>query len=146
MLQKLKSLVKDHWDIVTYLVFGVLTTVVNYLVYLPVYNLLHLSASLSNAIAWVVAVAFAYLTNKPFVFQSHDWSRQTVIPELLKFVSCRLGSGILETVILLVTVDLLGWNGNIWKLITSVLVVILNYVASKLLVFTKGRQQDESGK
>ena len=137
MIQKLKALVKSHWDIVTYLFFGVLTTIVNYLVYLPVYNLLHLSASVSNAIAWVVAVAFAYLTNKPFVFKSNDWSRQTVIPELTKFVSCRLGSGILETAILFVTVDLLHWNGNIWKLVPSVLVVVLNYIASKLLVFKK---------
>ncbi len=135
MLQKLKSLARSHWDIVTYLFFGVLTTVVNYLVYLPVYNLLHLSAAFSNAIAWVAAVAFAYLTNKPFVFKSRNWSRQTVIPELTKFVSCRLASGILETAILFVTVDLLHWNGNIWKLVVSVLVVVLNYVASKLLVF-----------
>lgn len=137
MFQKLWSLVRQHWDIVTYLIFGVLTTVVNYMVYLPVYNLLHLSAAVSNAIAWVVAVAFAYLTNKPFVFKSNDWSRKTVVPELIKFVSCRLGSGVLETVILFVTVDLLHWNGNIWKLITSVLVVVLNYIASKLLVFKK---------
>ncbi len=137
MFQKLKALVKDHWDIVTYLFFGVLTTVVNYLIYLPVYNLLHLSAAFSNAVAWVAAVAFAYLTNKPWVFKSHDWSRKTVIPELIKFVSCRLGSGVLETGILFVTVDLLHWNGNIWKLVTSVLVVVLNYIASKLLVFKK---------
>lgn len=146
MFQKLWSLVRKHWDIVVYLVFGVLTTVVNYLVYLPVYNLLHLSAAVSNAIAWVAAVAFAYLTNKPFVFNSHDWSRQTVIPELTKFVSCRLASGIMETAILFITVDLLHWNGNVWKLVTSVLVVIINYVASKLLVFKKVRKQDESGK
>lgn len=137
MFQKLKALVKDHWDIVTYLFFGVLTTVINYLIYLPVYNLLHLSAAFSNAVAWVAAVAFAYLTNKPWVFKSHDWSRKTVIPELIKFVSCRLGSGVLETGILFVTVDLLHWNGNIWKLVTSVLVVVLNYIASKLLVFKK---------
>lgn len=137
MFQKLKALVKDHWDIVTYLLFGVLTTVINYLIYLPVYNLLHLSAAFSNAVAWVAAVAFAYLTNKPWVFKSHDWSRKTVIPELIKFVSCRLGSGVLETGILFVTVDLLHWNGNIWKLVTSVLVVVLNYIASKLLVFKK---------
>lgn len=137
MLQKIRALVEKYWDILAYLVFGVLTTVVNYVIYLPVYNLLGLSAAVSNAIAWVVAVAFAYLTNKPFVFKSHDWSAKTVIPELTKFVSCRVASGLTETVILLVTVDLLGWNGNIWKLITSVLVVVLNYVASKLIVFKK---------
>ena len=114
-----------------------LTTVVNYLVYLPVYNLLGLSAALSNAIAWVVAVAFAYLTNKPFVFKSPDWSMKTVVPELTKFVSCRIASGAMETLIIFLAVDVMGWNGNIWKLVTSVLVVILNYFGSKLLVFTK---------
>ena len=92
---------------------------------------------MSNAIAWVAAVAFAYVTNKPFVFKSHDWSARTVIPELTKFVGSRVVSGVLETGIILVTVDLLQWNGNIMKLITSVLVVIFNYVASRLLVFKK---------
>ena len=137
MVQKIKNLVQKHWDILSYLFFGGLTTVVNYLVYLPCYNLLNLSAAVSNAIAWAVAVAFAYLTNKPFVFRSHDWSMKTVIPELTKFVTCRIGSGLLETGILFLCVDLWAWNGNVWKLITSVLVVILNYIASKLLVFKK---------
>lgn len=137
MLQKIRALMAKNWDIITYLIFGVLTTVVNYLVYLPVYNLLGLSAAVSNAIAWVVAVAFAYLTNKPFVFKSYDWSAKTVVPELAKFVGCRVASGAMETVILLITVDILNWNGNIWKLITQVLVVVLNYIGSKLLVFKK---------
>ena len=137
MIQKVKQLISRYWEVLSYLIFGVLTTVVNYLVYLPVYNILGLSAALSNALAWVVAVAFAYLTNKPFVFKSHDWSAKTVIPELTKFVACRVGSGAAETLILLVTVDILRWDGNIWKLATSVLVVILNYIASKLVVFRR---------
>ena len=136
-MKTIKKLIVKYWDILSYLFFGVLTTAVNYLVYLPCYNWLHLSASISNVIAWVVAVAFAYVTNKPFVFKSHDWSWKTVGPELTKFVGCRIGSGLLETVILFVTVDCLVWNGNVWKLVTSVLVVLLNYVASKLLVFRK---------
>ena len=136
-MEKIRKIIEKYWDVLSYLFFGVLTTVVNYLVYLPCYNLLNLSASVSNAIAWVVAVAFAYLTNKPWVFKSYDWSRQTVIPELTKFVGCRVGSGVLETGIIFLTVDLLGWNGNIMKLVTSVLVVILNYIGSKLLVFRK---------
>lgn len=136
-MKTIKNLIVKYWDILSYLFFGVLTTAVNYLVYLPCYNWLHLSASISNVIAWVVAVAFAYVTNKPFVFKSHDWSWKTVGPELTKFVGCRIGSGLLETAILFVTVDCLVWNGNVWKLVTSVLVVLLNYVASKLLVFRK---------
>ena len=136
-MERIKALIIKNWDILAYLIFGVLTTAVNYLVYLPVYNLWGLSAAVSNTIAWVAAVAFAYLTNKPFVFKSHDWSKETVIPELTKFVSCRVASGAMETLILFLSVDLMGWNGNIWKLVTSVLVVVLNYVFSKLIVFRK---------
>ena len=136
-MNKLKELFCKYYDILVYLIFGVLTTVVNYIVYLPCYNLLGLSSSVSNVIAWAVAEAFAFLTNKPFVFRSHDWSAKTVIPELTKFIGTRLGSGGLETLILLVAVDWLGMNGNVWKLLTSVLVVVLNYIGSKLLVFRK---------
>lgn len=137
MAEKLKALFVKYYDILVYLVFGVLTTVVNYIVYLPCYNLLGLSSSVSNVIAWAFAVAFAYLTNKPFVFRSHDWSARTVIPELTRFIGTRLGSGVLETVMLLLFVDVLHMNGNLWKLLTSVLVVVLNYIGSKLLVFRK---------
>ena len=134
-MEKLKALMVRYRDVIVYLVFGVLTTVVNYIVYLPCYNVLGLSGSASNAIAWVAAVVFAFLTNKPIVFASHDWSPKTVLPELGKLLGCRIGSGLLETGILFLTVDLLQWNGNLWKILTSVLVVILNYAASKLLVF-----------
>ncbi len=136
-MEKLKDLIHRHYDILVYLVFGVLTTVVNYIVYLPCYNLLHLGASVSNLIAWAFSVLFAFLTNKPFVFRSHDWSAKTVLPELTRFVACRVGSGLLETLILFVAVDLMHGNGNLFKLITSVLVVIINYIGSKLLVFRK---------
>lgn len=136
-MKKIRALIEKYYDILSYLFFGVLTTVVNYIIYLPCYNILGLSATVSNMISWVVAVAFAYLTNKPFVFKSHDWSAKTVVPELTKFVGCRLGSGVMETAIIFVTVDLLSWDGNVMKLVTSVLVVIINYVASKLVVFRK---------
>ncbi len=137
MIAALRKIIEKYWDILSYLFFGVLTTVVNYVVYMPCYNLLNLSATVSNMIAWAVAVAFAYLTNKPFVFKSNDWSAKTVIPELAKFVGCRVGSGVMETAILFLAVDFMGWNGNLWKLLTSVIVVVLNYIGSKLLVFRK---------
>lgn len=136
-MKKIRDIITQHYDLLAYLFFGGLTTVVNYVIYLPCYNLLEISATLSNMIAWVFAVAFAFLTNKPFVFHSHDWSWKTVFPELTKFVGCRVGSGLVESGILLLTVDVLAWNGNWMKLITSVLVIILNYVGSKLLVFRK---------
>lgn len=140
MIDSILNLMKKYRSVIVYLVFGVLTTVVNYLIYLPCYNMLGFSASVSNAIAWVFAVLFAYLTNKPFVFESRDWSAKTVVPEFLKFVGTRVASGAAETVILLVAVDWMGWNGNIWKLVTSVLVVVVNYIGSKLLVFRSKKE------
>ena len=137
MIEKIRLLLDQYRDVISYLFFGVLTTVVNYLVYLPLFNWLGLSATVSNALAWVVSVAFAFLTNKPFVFQSHDWSLPVVPPELAKFLGTRVGSSLLETGIIFLSVDLLAFDGNLMKLATSVLVVIINYVGSKLLVFKK---------
>lgn len=142
MVEKIKKLILTHRDILSYLFFGGLTTVVNYLVYIPCYNWLELTATVSNVIAWIAAVAFAYLTNKPFVFKSNDWSWKVVGPELAKFVGCRIGSGVLETVFLMITVDVLAWDGNWMKIIISILVVVLNYVSSKLLVFRKNSSEN----
>lgn len=135
-MKKISQFVKDHWDVVTYLFFGVLTTIVSYLVYYPCFWLLDI-AWVSEVISWIVSVAFAYLTNKPWVFKSHDWSMKVVAPELTKFVACRLSSLLMSVAILFVFTDLLGFDGNVMKLVTSVLVVIVNYVGSKLLVFKK---------
>lgn len=135
----LRNFLRKYRDLLIYLVFGILTTLVNYLVYLPLFNLAALSGALSNAIAWVAAVMFAFFTNKPFVFKSRDWSANVTLPELIKFVGSRIGSGLIETAIIYLTVDLLNWNGTVWKIITSVLVVIINYIASKVFVFRQAK-------
>lgn len=141
MKDKLLMLYRKYRELIVYVFFGGMTTVVNFAVYWPCYNFANMSATVSNVIAWCAAVIFAYLTNKPFVFRSHDWSMATVIPEFSKFVGLRVGSGAIETLILWLTVDILGWNGNLWKILVSVIVVVLNYVFSKFLVFTgKGKE------
>lgn len=134
-MNRIRALFIKHHDIIIYLIFGGLTTLVNFLVYFPLYNWVEMSGTLSNVIAWSVAVIFAFFTNKPFVFKSYDWSSKTVIPEFAKFISCRIGSGLMETAAIWLFVDLLMWNGNGVKIIVSVLVVILNYIFSKWLVF-----------
>lgn len=136
MYEKLKILYEKYRSTIIYLVFGVLTTVVNYAVYLPLYNFAGLPAAVCNGIAWVAAVAFAYVTNKLFVFDSKSWD-QGVLAELLRFVGSRVASGAVETVSLLLTVDILGWNGNVMKLLLAVFVIVFNYVLSKFFVFKK---------
>lgn len=137
MLKKILKLLRKYQDILSYLVFGVLTTLVNFLVYYPLTNALGMNATAANVIAWAVSVAFAFLTNKPFVFKSHDWSASVVTSELVKFVGTRIGSGALETAMICLLVDCMSLDGNIIKIAVSVLVVIINYVGSKLLVFRK---------
>ena len=136
-MRKLRALLNRHWNLICYLFFGVLTTVVNYLVYFQLLNWIGLSGVISNAVAWAVSVCFAFLTNKPFVFHSNDWRYKTVISEFTKFVGCRIGSGLMETGVILLFVDFWLFDGNVVKLISSVMVVIINYIGSKLLVFRK---------
>lgn len=133
----LKEFFNKYRQGILYLFFGVVTTAVNFLVYYPLYNFFGLSATFSDTIAWIVSVLAAFFTNKPFVFQSKDWSLKTVIPEFWKFVLSRAGSGLLEILSIFLLTDVLLLNGNIVKIIVSVAVVILNYIFSRFLVFKK---------
>ena len=133
----MKALLEKYRDVITYLFFGVLTTAVDYLVSFVCHYGLGISPTVSTVIAWAAAVIFAYLTNKSWVFHSKDWSVKIILPEFAKFVGSRVLSGVLVTVSIKVTVEILGWNFPLMKIVTSVLNIILNYIASKLLVFTK---------
>jgi len=131
------AIFRKHREVIVYLFFGGLTTAVNFFVYWPSVHWLQLSGTISNVLAWTVAVLFAFVTNKPFVFQSHDWSANVVFPEITKFVGCRVASGVLETVFIGITVDLLHLHALLMKLIVSVVVIVFNYIGSKLLVFRR---------
>lgn len=136
-LRDMPNFLKQHRDVLLYVLFGALTTAVNYCVYLPLYHGARWSAGLCNAIAWAISVMFAFVTNKAFVFASHDWSLPVLTREVATFVGCRIASGLLETGILLVAVDWLDGDGTFWKLLTSVVVIVFNYAGSKLLIFRK---------
>ncbi len=140
MRERFAALLKKYREVIMYLVFGVLTTAVNWAVYIPLYNLVNWpngvagwAGTISKTAAWIVAVLFAFFTNKPFVFKSHDWSAGVVWPELIKFIGCRIGSGLLEIGFIALTVDVLGWNGNLMNVLVAVIVVIVNYIGSKWL-------------
>ena len=124
-------------ELIMYALFGVLTTIVNFAVYYPLYNFFSLPAFLCNVVAWLAAVVFAFVVNKIFVFCSRDWSVKMLLLEGSKFAACRIGSGLLETILLFLMADLFAMNGNFWKIIVSVVVIVINYVGSKFLVFTR---------
>lgn len=127
-------------EILSYLFWGVLTTLVSWLTF-TLFSWLTGHVILSNALSWVCAVAFAFVTNKQWVFESKDWKAQTVWREGLTFLSARLVSGAVELVgVPLVTAwgePLLGIEGLGAKMIVTAVVVLLNYIFSKRIIFKK---------
>ena len=128
----MKELLMKYKEIIMYLVFGVLTTVVNIVVYFLSAVLLHINYLISNALAWFLSVLFAYITNRKYVFES---SSQNILKEAVSFFSSRLATGILDMVLMWLFVYFNVVNDVIAKVIVNVIVVVLNYVLSKLVVF-----------
>ena len=137
MKEKVLNLIKKYKSILFYGIFGVFTTIVNLVVYNLCYYQLFVNNTISNVIAWVFAVTFAYLTNKSLVFESKSWAWGVLKREIPAFVSCRLATGIMDIVIMFICVDIMGWHAMLMKIISNVLVIILNYVFSKLIIFKK---------
>jgi putative flippase GtrA len=121
-------------ELISYLIFGVLTTVVNIVVYYVFNTWLQVNYLVSNAIAWIASVLFAYITNRKYVFESENTS---MFNELVKFIGARLSTGIMDMIFMWLLVDVLSMNSMISKIVVNVLVIVLNYVLSKVFVFKK---------
>lgn len=130
-------------ETITYLIFGVLTTVVNYAVYYLFYHYTDVDLIVYNTIAWIVAVLFAFVTNKLFVFESKGWKLSILGKEFISFIIARLLSLLIETAFLALTVNLCKMNELTAKLAACVLVVIFNYFASKFFIFKKKESDNE---
>lgn len=115
-----------------YVVFGVLTTVVNILSYLLFARIFNVNYIYSNIIAWFLSVLFAYITNRIWVFESKS---SNIIKEASYFFAGRIFSGVLDTGLMYVFIDLLSFGDEFSKVIIQVIVVIVNYVLSKYVVF-----------
>lgn len=137
---KLGALCEKLWnntELVAYLFAGVATTVVNYVVYFVATRYMGMGVMAGTWTAWVLAVAFGYVVNKVFVFHTHCETMGALVKEAFSFVTMRLVSLGMETVIMFVTVELLGFNDLVMKLLTNIVVIIANYVFSKLFIFKK---------
>lgn len=127
----------NNTELVAYLFAGVATTVVNYVVYFIATRWLGMGVMGGTWTAWVLAVAFGYVVNKAFVFHTHCGTAGALIKEAAGFFSMRLVSLGMETVLMYLTVEVLGLNDLVMKLLINLLVIIANYVFSKLFVFKK---------
>ncbi|HCC03470.1 MAG TPA: hypothetical protein DEP51_01235 [Clostridiales bacterium] len=134
-LKKLADWYREHREGMRYLVFGVLSTIINIVVFAICERMLHLSTIISNVIAWIIAVLFAYITNKLYVFDSKTTKKQELAKEIISFFSARIFTLVIETIFLKIVIDKLGFNEILMKIISNVIVIVLNYVFSKIFIF-----------
>ena len=118
-----------------YLFFGVLTTLVNIVVYWVATKILGTGYRIATAAAWVIAVMFAFVTNKFFVFKSKNVSAGVLMKEALSFTLARVLSGVLDYGWMVFAVDTVGMDDLLAKIVSNVFVIIVNYIFSKLFVF-----------
>ena len=135
-MKRLVDLLIRYREIVLYVFFGGMTTVIDWIVSFGLYAI-NVNVHAANTIAWCVAVAFAFVTNRVFVFESRAHGVRAVTRELAVFSGGRVVTLLLQELWVLVFFDLLGWNKYAVKIIAAIVVIVLNYFISKLLVFRK---------
>lgn len=145
-MKNIKEFIEKYKEAILYLFWGGMSTIVSwgsYSIFVLIFAGTRYNVAISNILSWICAVTFAFFTNKIWVFNSRSWKKSIVFPEIAKFLSARIFTGIIEIVGVPLFVNMglnqtiFGINGMLSKIIVSVAVVILNYVFSKLFIFTK---------
>ena len=148
-MQKIKEIYFKYKEVINYLIFGVLTTIVSLAVkYLLLFTIFDASNALELQVAviisWIAACLFAYITNRIWVFESKS---KEIVKEMIKFFAARLSTLGLEMLIMFIFVTALGLNSNIWvivwTLVSQVLVIVGNYILSKLIVFKNKKKEEK---
>lgn len=128
------NLLNKYREILLYAFFGVLTTLINIFVFFLMRDFLNSSIVISNTIAWLLSVLFAFVTNKKWVFESKNNQR---LKEMVHFYLARIATLLIETIVLYILIDLMLINDTISKVFSNIIVIVLNYVFSKMFVFKR---------
>lgn len=140
-MNKIFDLYKKYQEIINYLIVGVLTTVVSIVTYFIFSLILDIENNIlfiiANVLSWICAVVFAYITNKKFVFNTTTSNKKEELKVFSMFVSSRITTLLIELAFMFITVKVILINDKIAKVIAQFIVIVLNYVLSKLFVFKK---------
>ena len=136
----MKDLLLKYKEVILYLIFGVCTTLVNIVSYAVLTRSFGVGVMASTACAWALSVAFAYVTNRIWVFESKVRSFTGVCREIASFVGCRVASGAMDIFLMWLLVEMMGFSDMIIKILSNILVIVFNYVASKFWIFKKKGQ------
>ncbi|MBQ4384156.1 MAG: GtrA family protein [Firmicutes bacterium] len=141
---RLGGLYEKHKEKFWYLFFGGLTTLINIVCFWLLHEVLHIDTVAANTAAWILSVLFAFITNKLYVFESKSWEQKKVLWEFFSFVGARVASGVFDMVFLLFFTEwVFHFPSMPVKIISNIIVIILNYVFSKWIVFRKDRKQQD---
>ena len=140
-MEKILNIYNQFKEQILYIVFGVLTTAINIIAFFACSRLINLGLIPSNIIAWILSVLFAFITNKIYVFNSKNYSFSIVLRELIDFTVARGATGILDLLLMYLFVSVIGIEDMISKIVINIIVIILNYVLSKLYVFKNKKQK-----
>ena len=133
--KEFKVFLKKYSEVISYLFFGVLTTLINLTTFWILSTVFNLETITATVAAWIIAVAFAFITNKIWVFKSKTKTNQETTKEAVMFVIARLITLSIEVFLMWLMVDNFKQDKLIWKLLCNIITVILNYLFSKLIVF-----------
>lgn len=136
-MKSLWSLFIKYKELILYLIFGGLTTLTNILGYVLFARVIRLDLMVANGLALAISILFAYVTNKIFVFESITETWTEVLREFTSFIACRLATAVLDMFLMYVTVEVWKLNDLLMKIVVNVIVVLLNFVFSKLIIFKK---------
>lgn len=129
------GLYKKHEEGINYLIFGFLAFVLNYILYFLFADAIAMHYMAATVLSWVLTVVFAYWTNRTFVFKSQNKEAGAVWKEFISFIGARVATEVLEVVLMYVMVDMAGVNDKISKLVCQTIVILANYVLSKIWIF-----------
>lgn len=137
MVKRARALFERYREPILYVFFGGCTTVINIVVYYAATRFVRLDTTGATVAAWLLSVLFAYVTNRIWVFESRSRELRSIARELASFYGARLATGLMDLGIMYLLVDVLGLNDMVIKILSNVLVIVLNYVLSKLFIFKK---------
>lgn len=143
-MKKIKELYSKYEELINYLFIGGCTTLISLFVYyLCVFTIFNPENSIllqcANILSWIMAVAFAYIANRKFVFKSQN---ENVKNEASKFLSARIVTLLIDMIFMWLTVSVLHFNDKIMKILSNIIIIVLNYIFSKLYVFVKENKQN----
>lgn len=128
-------------EIINYIIVGVITLIISIITYY-VFNIqLNIHYQIANVISWIVAVTFAYFANKIYVFKTLNYAKKYIIIEILKFTTSRMYTLIIDITLMFILISILKIDELISKIIVQVVVIVLNYLLSKLLVFKEVKNE-----